>query len=359
MIMRLRLSFVVAGLALGAAAAAAQEPPPRAAVRDRMAPGPLSRVATHAYQGRDRGPEQTERFSRKIRLGRDGRVSVQNISGDITVTAGGGDEVSIEAVKRARGDQSQLASVHIDVDERSGRVDVRTTHTARNDRVSVDFTVVVPASASVDVKSVSGNLKVTGAHGVVRAESVSGNVTTVDTPQLETAKSVSGDVSLTGAAGSDGDLSAASVSGNVIAKGVKARGLDLGSVSGDVTITDAACERLSVKSVSGSVEYGGGISKGGRYEINSHSGDVRLVLTNPAGFELSASSFSGTIRSELPMTMGGDSDRRDRGDRERRRGDADHRRGGMNSHSIQATYGDGSATVTVRTFSGNVVITKR
>ena len=350
--MRLRLSFVVAGLALGTAAAAAQEPGAHAAARERMAPA-VSRVATHAYQGRDRGQDQTERFSRKIKLGRDGRVSVQNISGDITVTAGGGDEVSIEAVKHARGDQSQLASVHIDVDERSGRVDVRTTHTARNDRVSVDFTVVVPASASVDVKSVSGNLKVTGAHGVVRAESVSGNVTTADTPQLENAKSVSGDVSLTGAAAvSEGDLSASSVSGNVIAKSVKARGLDLGSVSGDVTISDAACDRLSVKSVSGSVEYSGGISKGGRYEINSHSGDVRLVLANPAGFELSASSFSGSIRSELPMTIGGDADRRDRGE-------PGHHRGGMNNHSMQATYGDGSATVTVRTFSGNVVIAKR
>jgi DUF4097 and DUF4098 domain-containing protein YvlB len=106
-----------------------------------------------------------------------------------------------------------------------------------------------------------------------------------------------------------------------------------------------------VKSVSGNVEYSGGIARGGRYEINSHSGDVRLVLSNPAGFELTATSFSGTIRSELPMTVGGDSS--DRDDRGRRR------RGEVNNHSMQATFGDGSATVTVRTFSGSVVIAKR
>ncbi len=349
--MRLTLSFVVAGLALAAGAAAAQEPVPRIVVRERIAaPDAVNRVATHAYQGRDRGPEQTERFSRKIKLGRDGRVSVQNISGDITVTAGAGDEMSIEAVKRTRGDQSQLATVHIDVDERSGRVDVRTTHTARNDRVSVDYTIVVPASASVDVKSVSGNLKVSGPHGIVRAETVSGNVVTIDTPQLENAKSVSGDVSLTSVA-ADGDLAAASVSGNITAKGVKARGLDLGSVSGDVNVADVSCERLSVKSISGNVEYAGGIAKGGRYEINSHSGDVRLVLANPAGFELNASSFSGTIRSELPMTIGGDADDRGR--------DRSRRRDTLSNHAMHATFGDGSATVTVRTFSGNVVIAKR
>lgn len=349
--MRLRLSCVVAGLALTAAASAAQEPAPRIVVRERIAVADaVKRVATHAYQGRNNGPEQTERFSRKIKLGRDGRVSVQNIAGDITVTAGAGAELSIEAVKRTRGDQSQLARVHIDVDERPGRVDVRTTHTARNDRVWVEYTIVVPASASIEVKSVSGNLHVSGAHGIVRAETVSGNVTTADTPQLESAKSVSGDVSLTGVA-ADGDLTAGSVSGNITAKGVKTRGLDLGSVSGDVHVTDVTCERLSMKSVSGNVEYGGGIAKGGRYDINSHSGDVRLVLANPAGFELNASSFSGTIRSELPMTIGGDAEQRNR--------ETGRRRDAMSTHTMHATFGDGSATVTVRTFSGNVVIAKR
>ena len=349
MIMRLHLSLAVAALALTAAGAAAQtgvrvDAPVRVVV-----PEVARAVRTHAYQGRNNGPEQTARFSRKIKLGADGRVSVQNIAGNIIVTAGGGDEMSIEAVKRTRGDQSQLATVHIDVDERSGRVDVRTTHTAGNDRVSVDYTIVVPASASVDVKSVSGDLKVSGAHGTVRAETVSGNVTATDAPRLESAKTVSGDVLLTAVA-ADGDLAAGSVSGNVTAKGLKARGLDLGSVSGDVNVTDVTCERLSVKSISGNVEYAGGIAKAGRYEINSHSGDVRLVLANPAGFELNASSFSGTIRSELAMTIGGDADQRGRDGR---------RRDGRSNHSMHATFGDGSATLTVRTFSGNVTISKR
>ena len=351
MIMRLHLSLVVAGLALTAAAAAAQDgvrvDVPNVRV---LVPDVAKSVRTRAYQGRNNGPEQTERFSRKIKLGRDGRVSVQNIAGDITVTTGSGDELSIEAVKRTRGDHSQLAGVHIDVDERSGRVDVRTTHTARNDRVSVDYSIVLPASADVDVKSISGNLKVSGARGEVRAETISGDVTMTDTPRLENAKSVSGDVVLTGVS-SDGDLAIGSVSGNITAKGLKSRGLDLNTVSGDVNISDVSCERLSAKSLSGNVEYAGTIAKTGRYEINSHSGDVRLALANPAGFELDASSFSGSIRSELPMTVGGDSAPRDR--------NAGRRRDRPDKHSMHATFGDGSATLTVRTFSGDIVISKR
>jgi DUF4097 and DUF4098 domain-containing protein YvlB len=242
------------------------------------------------------------------------------------------------------------------VDERSGRVDIRTegeqnrsNRNRRGDGVSIDYTLNLPAGASVDVHSVSGSIKVTGVHGSLRTETVSGNVTTNDTPRLENAKRVSGDISLTGAA-SDGELTASSVSGNVTARGLKARGLDLGSVSGDIIVTDVTCDRLDVKSVSGSVEYSGGIARTGRYEINSHSGSVRLMLASPAGFELSASSFSGSIRSDLPLTIGGDAAVRDGNGRRSR---------DSGPHNMHATFGDGSATLTIRTFSGDVVIGKR
>jgi DUF4097 and DUF4098 domain-containing protein YvlB len=357
--MRLIAPFVLAGLAAAGSGVAQDQGRPivtgdiaRDIVREVTAA-----VRPGAYQGRNNGPEQTERFSRKVKIGRDGRFSLSNIAGDVVVTGGSGDDVSIEAVKRTRGDKSELGRVQITVDDRAGRVDVRTEHESnRSDRnghgdhVSVDYTITVPASVSVDVHSVSGSLKVTGVHGSLRAETVSGEVTISDAPRLEAAKSVSGDLLLTGVT-ADGDLSAGSVSGNVRAKGLKARGLDLGSVSGDINVSDVTCERLGVKTVSGSVEYAGGIARNGRYEINAHSGTIRLVLTNPAGFELNANSFSGSIRSELPLAIGGDSGRRD----DRNRGS---RRDSVN-HSMRATFGDGSATLVLRTFSGDIVIAKR
>ena len=354
--MRLTTPFVLAGLAFVAAPAAAQDDRHRIVVRD-VVREVVRSIRPGVYQGRNNGPEQTERFSRKVKIGRDGRFSLGNIAGDIVVTGGGGDEVVIEAVKKTRGDRGELGRVQITVEERGGRVDVQTDHeqnrrdrNGRGDHVSVDYTVSVPASVSVDLHSVSGTIKVTGVHGSLRAETISGNVTVTDAPRLEIAKTVSGDVLLTGVT-VEGDLSAASVSGNVRAKGLKARGLELGSVSGDINVSDVTCERLGVKSVSGSVEYSGGVAKGGRYEINAHSGTVRLLLANPAGFELNATSFSGSIRSELPLTIGGDSARRNGDPRRRREGDS--------NHSMRATFGDGSATILVRTFSGDIIIAKR
>ncbi len=138
--MRIRLIFCALAGGLITANASAQHVAIGETVR---------RVRPPTYQGRYRGPEQTERFSRKIKIGRDGRVSVGNIAGDIIVTGGPGDEVSIEAIKRTRADRSELGSVQITVDEHAGRVDVRTEHTGPNDHVSVDYTIAVPASAAI------------------------------------------------------------------------------------------------------------------------------------------------------------------------------------------------------------------
>ena len=334
--MRIRMiPFVLAG-GLVAANASAQH----VIVRDAVRHAPPS-----TYQGRNRGPEQTEQFSRRIKVGRDGRVSVGNIAGDITVTGGSGDEVSIEAVKRTRGNRGELATVQINVDDRAGRVDVRTEHTGQNDHVSVDFTISVPASAAIELHSISGSLKVSNVQGAVRMETVSGNVTTSASPHVEVAKSVSGDVDLTGTS-VDGDLSAGSISGHIHARGVKARGLQLGTVSGDVIVSDVTCERLDAKSVSGNLEVSGALAKSGRYNLTSHSGNVRLILSGSTGFELNASSFSGTIRSDLPVTLGPTSARNER-------------RGPGPGRATRGVFGDGSALVTIRTFSGDIVIAKR
>jgi DUF4097 and DUF4098 domain-containing protein YvlB len=350
----MRRTVLVTVIALaGATAAQAQDADARL-TGARLKPS-RSMAEVHAYQGRNQGSEQTERFSRKVRVGRDGRIRVENISGDIVVTTASGDEVSIEAVKRTRGGQGELANVQIIVDERPGRVEIRTEHErnsrdrgGRSDHTSVDYTIAIPSGASIDAHSVSGNVKVTGARGAARAETVSGDVMVVDCPKLELAKSVSGNVTLSGVQ-TDGDLAAGSVSGDVIAKSVKVHGLDLNSVSGNLSVTDVTCERLAAKSVSGNVEYAGGLARGGNYDINVHSGTIRLTLSNPPGFVFNANTFSGSIRSDFPMTIGGDADRNSRGDR----------RSIMGNRSMRATYGDGSATLTVRSFSGDIVLNKR
>lgn len=290
------------------------------------------------------GQAQTETFSKTVPLGKAGHFELSNISGDVTVTGTAGDQVVIEAVKRGK-TADDLKKVTIEVVASQGRVEVQTRYPqdTRNLNVSVDFTVKVPKDAEVRLHSVSGDVKGSTVDGLFRAETVSGNVTLSAIANLEAAKTVSGDVTVDSAS-SAGDLSAGSVSGDVVLKGVKARSFDLSSVSGSITVA-GSCERLSAKSVSGSIRYGGPLARGGRYEMQSHSGDVIVETGEQVGFEVTASSFSGDIHSDvtLTMTFGG-------AEREPRRG---------RRQEIRGTFGDGSAKLVLNAFSGDVRIVKK
>jgi DUF4097 and DUF4098 domain-containing protein YvlB len=302
------------------------------------------------YQGR-RAPDDTDRLSRKVRVGRDGRVSISNVSGEIVVSASSGDEVSIDAIKR--GSRSDFDRVRVVIDDRPGRVDIRTDYGSQwngSTNVSVDYNVSVPADASLDLHSVSGRIRVDGVRGTIRLGTVSGSITSANTPKVEYSRTVSGEIAL-GGVSQDGTLSVSSVSGSIALNGVKARTLDLNSVSGEIRLRDAVVEGLTARLLSGSFEYSGTLARTGRYDVNAHSGGVRFALADNPGFELSAVSFSGSIRSDFQMTIGGDrSPTVGRGRGRGRRGPGD---------SLQATYGDGSASLNLRTFSGGIVITRR
>lgn len=305
------------------------------------------------YQQSRQGPEQTERFSQAYRVTGDGMLDLQNVSGDVRVTSARGNEIRIAATKRVRTrDDSQtrrlLSELRIDVSHVGNRVEVRTLYPrtqGRNTSLSVDYVITVPVNALVNVKTISGDVSVAEVKGEVRAETVSGSVDVAATPNLASAKTISGDVRARGIT-TGGTLTLGTVSGSVIASALEARTIEAGTISGNVQLTNVRADRVQAKSMSGDIEFESRLSKGGRYEFNAHSGNVRVMLTQPSGFELDASSFSGSIRSDFPITL-------------RSSTDNDRNRRGPRNTAIRGTFGDASAVLSVRSFSGNVVITRK
>jgi DUF4097 and DUF4098 domain-containing protein YvlB len=317
---------------------------PRVKVRDEWAA---------RYQDSRHGPEVTDRFTRSVRIGRTGAFELANISGDVTVTGGSGEEVRIEAVKRARGRdeaaaKALLEELRIEVTELPNRVEVRTVYpqNRRNFSGSVDYTIALPAGASAAVKTVSGDLRITNVKGELRAETVSGDLVTSGATRLALAKTVSGDIEVADAA-TDAAVSVSSVSGTITARGLKARTIDLGTVSGDLVLTNVSCERATVKTVSGDIEYSGTLARAGRYEATSHSGGVRLAIGGNTGFELEATTFSGEVRSDFPLTLRAGME------------SSGERRGPRLNRSIRGSYGDASAIVNLKSFSGDILVTKQ
>lgn len=343
----LRLACTVAALAFAAPALAQPPAPPAPSARHASKSAGWAALSwAESWQSRQ-GPETTERISRSFKVGGSGSLDLGAISGDIIVQAGGGDTITVEAIKRVRSRNAdeakrQLANTDVTMTQNGTRVEVRLHYMGRNNHASVDFKVSAPAGTSVNVRSVSGDVEVVNVKGEVRAESVSGDVTATGTPRLALAKTVSGDLELSGVS-SPGTLELSTVSGDMTVRAVKVRGIDAESVSGSVVLTDVACDRASVKSMSGDVEYLGPLTKNGRYELRSHSGDIRLTLPGDIGFELEASTFSGNVRSDLPITS--------------RAGD--NLTGSGRRRGIRGTHGDGSALLIISTFSGDVAIARR
>ncbi len=291
-------------------------------------------------------PETTEKISKSFKVGPSGTIDINNISGKVVVSAGGPDVIVVDALKRVRGNvadpKDQLARTTVEMAERAGRVEVRTTYTGRDLKVSVDYTVTAPAGTTVVARSMSGDVMVTGIKGEVRADTMSGNVTLTETPAVSLAKTMSGNVTVTGVS-TQGELRAASLSGNVVVRSARSRALDADSTSGNVTLSDVTSDRITGKTVSGNVSFTGPLSKGGRYEFRSQAGDLSLTLVGTSGFELDASTFSGSVRSDFPVTV-----------------PAGQPVGGQAARkSLRGAFGDGGATLLLRAFSGDITITKK
>lgn len=364
------MSKILVGLALSAAMAgpSAAQPAPDPAARER--PRAERRMS---YQ--PGGEEQTDRQTRTLKLGPNGELTLHNVAGDIVVSKSNGNDATVEIVKTARGRtvedaRAMLDLVEVAIVERDGRAEVKTVYRrgergdqgpgerdgrggegrggdarggrGRRPQVSVAYTVAAPARTQLSIGSVSGDVRVTDIRGDVSVNSVSGAVHIANAGRVAEAQSVSGNVEILDSQ-LEGALEAQSVSGNVTVRKVQARRIEAGSVSGSVVLHDLQAERIEANSISGGIEFGGSLAKAGRYEFSSHSGNARVAIAGGSGFELEARSFSGTVRSDLPLK----SQTRDRED------------GPGRGHALNGSYGDGSAVLSITTFSGDILIAKR
>jgi len=130
----------------------------------------------HARHGRD---SFSEEFHHTYTLDARGRVSLENVNGDVRVATWDRDEIKIDAVKFARS-QDRLADIEIKVDARPEAIHIKTRypeHLFHDDAGGVDYTLTVPRHARLDhVELVNGGLEIEQLAGDVKASLVNGSV---------------------------------------------------------------------------------------------------------------------------------------------------------------------------------------
>ena len=300
--------------------------------------------------GRDRGEDVlTEEFSQSHNIGRNGRVRVETLVGNISITGGAGETVQIRAVKRVRNTSEAEArrimpGITIGVIARGNSVNVETSYRGRgNWQGQVDYTITVPSSTQLVLESRSGNIRVSGVDGDVRAETFSGNVNGTNLTRARQLKSFSGNVTIADSQGEE--FSAESYSGNTTLQNVKAMMVRLSGVSGNVRVTDLEASRASLETLSGSIEYHGRFARGGRYEMKSHSGSIRVVPVDAVPFQLEANTFSGSVRSDYPVLLQSFGQGR--------------RSNFTGPPQAEAAPSGDSAMLSLRSFSGSILITRK
>ncbi len=273
-------------------------------------------------------------FDRTLQISGSVNLDVTTGSGDITVKTGSSNQVVIHGtIHRGSwfGSDSAVQQVESNPPIQQNGNSIRIGYNLPEDvkrHVSIAYEISVPPDSALQAHSGSGNIDASGVRtgaqlqtgsGDIRARDLgrglhaqtgSGNIRAQDVAAPFNAQTGSGDIeaTLTGS----GDVDAHTGSGNISVRGIKG----------------AARARTG----SGTIEADGSV--GGPWQLHSGSGDIRLVVGSAAGFNLNVHTSSGSIHSDLPITV----------------------QGSMGRQELKGTVGGGGPEVEVSTSSGDVDI---
>lgn len=129
--------------------------------------------------------DETERFEQTYPLNANGRVSVSNVNGSITVETWDKPEVKLEWIKTG-GSKENLSEVEIKIDARQDAFSVETDYDegkrrgsngSRNYNLQVEYRLTVPRAAVLDeIETVNGSVSITNAENTTKASAVNGEV---------------------------------------------------------------------------------------------------------------------------------------------------------------------------------------
>lgn len=221
---------------------------------------------------------ETETFNYELSTG--GRISLDNINGDIEISGESGNQVQITAEKRAD-NSKDLAKLKIKIKADTDAIRIETVHEKSesrwfgiNNSGEVSYTLTVPASANLDtISTVNGEIRIRGVSGTVKAESVNGHL---DLGNLA------------------GDANLSTTNGGIEARFDTLKGsqrVNADTVNGRITllIPDDSSARVSAETLNGDidaedfgleVEKGGFIGKDLKGSIGSGEASIDLDTVN-------------------------------------------------------------------------------
>jgi DUF4097 and DUF4098 domain-containing protein YvlB len=265
-------------------------------------------------------------FDRTLQVSGSVSLDVTTGSGDITVKAGGTDKVVMHGTVRSNNEwfsnaESAVHNVESNPPIQQSGNSVRIGYDLPEDvrrHVSISYEITVPTDTTVQVHSGSGSLGVEGVRAEVQAQTGSGEIRVRDVGGRSRVQTGSGSIRAENVAATfyahtgSGDVDVQTGSGGAHLRGVK------GS--------------LHARSGSGDLSADGNVA--GPWNLHTGSGAIRLAVGSGSGFNLDAHTGSGSIHSDLPITV----------------------QGSLGRHELKGTVRGGGPDVQVSSGSGDVEI---
>jgi hypothetical protein len=132
-------------------------------------------------------------------------------------------------------------------------------------------------TGGLDLNIIGGSVHVGGKPHELTVESMDGGVTVDGSPTWVRLKTASGDIVLTGGSDDAG----------------------LTTVSGTIRVTAGTFERARIESVTGAVDFGGEMVRGGSLDIDTHSGAIDLRVPRQMSADYDIATVSGAIENGL------------------------------------------------------------
>jgi Putative adhesin len=218
-----------------------------------------------------------------------GEVEIVNVSGKVEVD--GWDRSEVEVTGTA-GDNVERVDIMSAGNRTSIHVVTRSSRSWGFDG-EAHLIVHVPAKSAVTATLVSADFKVMGVAGDLKLQTVSGQLSGEAGGDVR-ASTVSGDVRLTARAAKTIEIK--TISGDIHLTG-GGGDVDITTVSGSATLDLADVSRARFKSVSGDLTAALALVADGQIESESVSGDVSFKFAGTPAAEFDVQSFSGDIKN--------------------------------------------------------------
>jgi hypothetical protein len=249
-------------------------------------------------------------------VGPNANISVETQYGAISVKPGSSDEVVVTA--RFKSD-----NVEVDQQQNGNRIGIASHLLRGADQQAgqVDYELLIPPDATLNLRSASGPLSV---------ERLQGDLTLEGTDAVVNVRNVA-----------NGHVHVRTMRGPITLTDVRNGHVEIASISGDVHLKSVDGPLVQAVSGSGRIFYDGDFGSAGNYRFTTHTGDIEALAPADVSADFRAHSVLGRVQHDFPLQPR-------------------HSRFSVEAgRSFVGTAGQAASEVVLRSFSGKIRLKQR